>query len=166
MNDLNVFSYGFRPWKYLRNWPHNLKNCFRNIKRAWQRATRGYSDWDCRELDTFYLNLFESSLEHFRRYNEEYPANMTEDEWRETITEMINCFHRAQEKNFHYNPYSEDFYKMIDANDYNPIADDASDQRDLINHYFKYEKYLKEKRTEAIQRGTELLGKYLPHLWW
>lgn len=166
MNDLNVFGYGFHSWKHLRNWPHNLKNCCRNIKRAWQRATRGYSDWDCWDLDTFYLNLFESSLEYFRTYNVGYPADMTEEEWGGIVTEMINCFHRAQEENFHDNPYSEDFHKMVSADNYDPTNDKTPDQIDLINHYFKYERYLEEKRAEARQRGTELLGKYLPHLWW
>ena len=44
-NELNIFTGGYMPW-YPRNWFDNIKHFFHTIKWGWQRATKGYSDYD------------------------------------------------------------------------------------------------------------------------
>ena len=44
-NELNIFKGGYMPW-YPCNWWKNICYFFRTIKWGWQRATRGYSDYD------------------------------------------------------------------------------------------------------------------------
>ena len=53
-NDLNVFTYGYYSWRYPKNWFSNIKNFFRSIIRAWQRATKGYCD--------YYVNILANAL--------------------------------------------------------------------------------------------------------
>lgn len=54
-NKLNVFHFGYSHKFTL--W--NIKNFFRTLKWAWQRATKGYCDWDRWDLDFFYWRSFE-----------------------------------------------------------------------------------------------------------
>ena len=72
-NELNIFTGGYMPW-YPRNWFDNIKYFFRTIKWGWQRATRGYSDYDTWDLDIFYSRIMIASLSQFRAEERGYPG--------------------------------------------------------------------------------------------
>lgn len=92
MNKLNVFKYGYiRSFRFIF---HNIWQFFRNLKYAWQRATKGYCDCDRWDLDQFYSRLFYNSLSEFaERTNSYYDANgMTYKDWQNTIKNMAERF--------------------------------------------------------------------------
>lgn len=94
-NKLNVFKFGF----YEYSWRHPLESIgqfFRNCHYAWQRAIKGYCDWDLWDLDIFYRQLFINSLQDFKERANGYPANMTEEEWNNYLTEMIGHFKKSE----------------------------------------------------------------------
>ena len=68
MNDLNVFKYK----TYSRNPIKNIRNFFQKIKYIYQRASKGYCDWDLYDLDNFYLNLLSKSIKEFADKTKKY----------------------------------------------------------------------------------------------
>ena len=81
----------------------NIKYYCRCLKYAWQRATRGYSDLDLWNLDTFYLNLFTNSLIDFKENLHGAPSEFFDEEaenqiqkWEEYLEEMIQHFNNAK----------------------------------------------------------------------
>ena len=94
-NKLNVFKFGFHEC----SWRHPFESIgqfFINCYYAWQRATKGYCDWDLWDLDIFYRQLFINSLQDFKERTIGHPANMTEEEWNNYLTEMIEHFKKSE----------------------------------------------------------------------
>ena len=89
-NRLNLFAAdGYLPW-YPSNWWSNIRYFFRTFKWAWQRATRGYSDRDTWNLDTYLVNLLITSLSQFRTETMGYPGYMeSEEEWYAILDKII-----------------------------------------------------------------------------
>lgn len=93
VDKLNVFTYSYGPWKHITNWPKNIWYFFRSFKYAWQRATKGYCDWDLWDLDYFYASLFRDSLKEFAKNLCGYPYRYkTEAEWSATLNELSEHF--------------------------------------------------------------------------
>lgn len=81
MKDLNIFDQWYLSWKYPMNWFKNIKIFFKSIKWGWQRATRGYSDYDVWDLDYFYTHLIANTLDYLGDHHVGVPMefNITED---------------------------------------------------------------------------------------
>lgn len=95
MNKLNVFGYGFWPARHVF---HNTKTFFRNIKYAWQRATKGYCDYDVWDLEDFYTKLFINSLGDYVKDLHSLPLDFEEEEnWIEYINEIRQHFINSEE---------------------------------------------------------------------
>lgn len=95
-NKLNVFKFGF----YEQSWRHPLDSIwrfFRNCYYAWQRAVKGYCDWDLWDLDIFYRNLLIESLKVFKKRKCGYPSDMeSEEEWDNYLDKMIEHFEKSK----------------------------------------------------------------------
>ena len=74
MNELNVFNNSWSPWKYPSNWIRNARVFFRQFKWAYQRITRGYSDPDIWDFDTYLANLMSGDIEHLANITISYPG--------------------------------------------------------------------------------------------
>ena len=102
--ELNVFTKGYLPLSYWRNWFTNIGQFFRNIKYAWQRATKGYCDRDTWSLDTYYLQLFYHTLKYLAKNTNGWPGkwsleNKTYENWQQYLSDMADHFENAQEWN-------------------------------------------------------------------
>lgn len=161
-NQLNVFTLGYDSWRRPHNWPHNIKNFFRTIKWAWQRATKGYCTWDLWDLDAHLIQLLPTALRDFKKDNIGHPAELTPEEWDKTIDEMIDHFEKAYLYTYSPEKYCEsyDTYKAT-------LTDINSDSHQAAcDLFFKEEvKILKEGYNHLCQ-GMDLLKKWMPHLWW
>ena len=141
MDMLNVFKYK----TYSRNPIKNIRNFFQKIKYIYQRASKGYCDWDLYDLDNFYLNLLSKSIKEFADKIKSMPYNMTEEEWDGILNETSVCFYNANENNDVYkNPYNINTEK---------------------ENYFECEKENWERRTEQLQKGMKLFSKHIRDLW-
>lgn len=94
MHEMNVFAQGYLGWRHPL---FNIKVFFKNIKRAWHRATKGYCDIDCYNLNFFYLELMIGSLEHFRTNLRSLPASLDEKEWDDILKDIISNLKNGRE---------------------------------------------------------------------
>ena len=95
--NLNVFKMcAYCPWRYPSNWWSNIKQFFRHFKWAWQRASRGYCDYDCFALDDYYLKLIPATLRELAKDTHGYPEEFgTIDKWQEEIIKIAEDFEAA-----------------------------------------------------------------------
>lgn len=104
---MNILKY----WKNLYNWKNPLNwwrlpgYWCRAIKYGWQRATRGFSDLDCWDLDQYYTQLFIDSLSYFKEHLHSCPADLYDEEtdshekWQKYLEDMICYFYNSLEEN-------------------------------------------------------------------
>ena len=95
MNNLNILKYG-----YTKNIFSNIKQFFRNLKYAYQRATKGYCDADIWNLDDHYLQYLDVTLQALAEIAHGYPSHMfpTMQDWRNYIKEIAQHFYNAREE--------------------------------------------------------------------
>lgn len=100
--DINLNVFDCAPYKKRYIFSH-LKYFLKNIKYAWQRATKGYCDRDLWNLDIFYLNLFINTLTNFKKNLHGAPSEFFDKEkenqverWENYLKEMIEHFKNAQ----------------------------------------------------------------------
>lgn len=173
-NELNIFTGGYVPW-YPRNCWYNIKYFFRTIKWGWQRATKGYSDYDTWDLDTYYSRMMIASLSQFRAEAKGYPCCMNDiKEWYEILDKIIFLLKQAnkdeplEEKNELAEWYEEylstktlDFTKVEKI-----VGEDDEETKSKVLQYCKREEELYEIRTQKCKEAFELLAEYFGHLRW
>lgn len=92
---MNIFSFGI----YSHNprwWLRNIKQFFKNIKYAWQRATCGFSDPDCWEFDSYLSRIISGGLKTLDKNRHGFPTELysqlgEEDgnqEWSKILSEI------------------------------------------------------------------------------
>lgn len=173
-NKLNIFTNGYMPW-YPQNWWNNIKHFFRTIKWGWQRATKGYSDYDTWNLDGYYSNMMIASLSQFRAEVIGYPGYLGNiEEWNAILDKIIFLLKQAnkdeplEEKNELAEWYEEylstktlGFTKVEKIN-----SEDDEETKAKVLQYYKREEELYNIRTQKRKEAFELLAEYFGHLWW
>lgn len=106
MNKLNAFNTTYWNWYS----PKNIKIFFRNIKFAYQRVVRGYSDWDVWDLNTTLLIYLPETLRYLANNTHSYPMEMTEEEWKQKLNQIADGFEHADEANNYYKNEYWDLY--------------------------------------------------------
>lgn len=96
---MNIFSFNIFNWSP-KFWISNIRQFFRNIKYAWQRATKGYSDPDVWEFDNFLAHVIAGGLNELSNCTHGFPCSLlvdnTENEeekfkkWQEILREISN----------------------------------------------------------------------------
>lgn len=176
-NELNIFTGGYMPW-YPRYWWENICYFFRTIKWGWQRAIRGYSDYDTWDLDRYYSRMMIASLSQFRKETKGYPGYMNDiEEWYAILDKIIFLLKQAnedeplEEKNELAEWYEEylstktlDFTKVEKVE--NISSEDDEETKTKVLQYYKREEELYEIRTQKRKEAFELLAEYFGHLWW
>ena len=114
---MNVFKYGWMPWRHPANWWGNIKLFFRQFKWAGQRATRGFADCDVWNLDSSILNYLHGTLNFLAENHWGYPANdkfSTDESWTEFLKDMAQKFYQANGCNNYYpTPKEEEWWNYI-----------------------------------------------------
>jgi hypothetical protein len=162
-NELNIFTGGYRPW-YPRNWWSNIRYFFRTIKWGWQRATKGYSDYDTWDLDVFYSRLMIASMSQFRAEVQGYPFHMKSIyEWYDILDKIILLLKQAnddeplEEKN-----NLEEWYDEYLSGEHK----EDEGVKAKVDQYYKREGELHEIRVQKRKEAFELLLEHYEHLWW
>ena len=179
MNKINVFTYGYMPWKYPSNWKNNIFQFFYNLKYAWQRATKGYCDHDLWSLDYYYANMFSSSLKEMAEKSYGFPCELEQtggmEEWVKILNEMSLLFHNCLEDNEAYdNPYAEKYHEAImncrfvekDENGCKCVTIGYENlPEDLREAYFEMEKKNAQQRDADKDAAFDLMKKWFFNLW-
>ena len=177
-NELNLFTNGYLPW-YPCNWGDNIKHFFRAIKWGWQRATKGYSDYDTWNLDVYYSRIMIASLSQFRAETMGYPGYMDSiDEWYEILDKIIFLLKQANEDEplEEKNELAEWYEEYLETKNFSMTKVDKVYRYDLApeneeiakkrSQYFKREEELCQIRAQKRKEAFELLAEYFGHLWW
>lgn len=107
MNKLNAFNVKSCPWTYPSNWVSNIRLFGRKFKWAYQRVTRGFSDWDTWDLDQYFLKLIPAALRHLAKHTHGYPGTErfpTFESWQKYLLDMAELFERAENEEGKYYP--------------------------------------------------------------
>ena len=179
--ELNVFKcityYGQNPFK--KCW-YGFKDKCRQLKWAYQRATRGYSDWDLWDLDSFYVQMFINSLREFAEKTNGYPSGITYEEWQELIRTIARCFEESQE-DLETNLESWKRMQCI-RQKYETLKATGNKEEAALNALLQcpeqdpefkqaYQDWLKDversnkRQKEMSDRGFDLLKEWINHLW-
>lgn len=177
-NKLNLFANGYLPW-YPRNWWDNIKGFFRATKWGWQRAIRGYSDYDTWDLDIYYSNMMIASLSQFRAEVMGYPGYMDDiEEWYAILDKIILLLKQAnedeplEEQNELAKWYEEHLetrtlsFVEVKNGVRKYVDNDDEETKAKVMQYYKREGELYEIRKQKRKEAFELLAEYFGHLWW
>ena len=117
---LNVFKMcSYSPWKYPPNWWRNIKQFFRHFKWGWQRATKGYCEYDLFAFDEYYLNLIANTLHEFANKTQGYPGTYeTFEKWQQHIHDLGDEFKEIADILW------KEYYNDWDENDDELFKDD------------------------------------------
>ena len=109
---MNIFSFGI----YSHNprwWLHNIKQFFKNIKYAWQRATRGFSDPDCWEFDSYLSRIISGGLKTLDKNRHGFPtelySQLGEEDGHQEWSKLLSEFSAKMEK-----------YEQLKSSEYPP----------------------------------------------
>lgn len=148
--------YIFHPWEF-------VSQTFRNIKFAWQRATKGYCDYDCWNIDHYLLDLLPELFDNFRRNLHGHPVSFTEEEWDNfLLKEIIEPLRNAQEEQkVEINEFEE---KVNDYFKDKPLTDMNCPQ-ELWNNYMTRENEITNWRDKQMRRGFVAIITEFWNLW-
>ena len=71
---------------------YKFKDFRGGIVSFYQRGKRGYSDRDLWNLDLYLATWLPEAIENFLNNNNGYPAELTEQEWKDILQKMIMGF--------------------------------------------------------------------------
>ena len=169
---MNVFKYGWMPWRYPKNWWDNIKLFFRQFKWAWQRATRGFADCDTWNLDSSILDYLYGTLNFLAKHHWGYPGDdkfPTDESWTNFLTDMAQKFYQANEKNEYYpTPKEEEWWDYFDKCYANNPGKDVKEDEKLIalkDEMFKETDKNNEMRMCDFAEAWSLIGDVFFNLW-
>lgn len=173
-NPLNILtlSPGYS-WKYPSCWVKNIKFEIKKFKFAWQRITKGYSDWDLWDLDIFYQYLFNHSINEFADKTWGWPGTKEFPEfedWQKYLKDMASLFKESIEgEESIKNEYWDEYYKKIldDPNYFKNINKEKnSKEKALQEKYFAREEDIYQYREDCLNKALDMLKHIFGHLWW
>lgn len=154
--DNNVFKFGYmKTWRQTRR---NVKNFFRTIKWAYQRATKGYCDIDLWNLDQFYSKTFINTLKEFADSNRLHGApdaffdhdNDSVQPWVDYLNEMRQHFENA----------IKDYHDEIDKH----LVDSGGFARTMSEHLSDYNTFYTYTQ-EELEKAFRMMAKVYFDLW-
>lgn len=151
----NVFEWSYsRKWYLTHPWKW-IKELFRNMKFAWQRATRGYCDSDVWSMDSWLLALLPDMLRDLANdpvgaYPGVEPFD-TPEKWRNWLFKMAAKFLELQDNwPETRNEYENEYMRLVDES--RVIKNNTT----CYNFIFKDKAYAEELRQKWLSRIKEL----------
>lgn len=177
MNVLKEFSYGKRyillhPWILIRQ-------AWRNLRNAWQRATKGYCAADAYNMDAYLLAIMPQMLEDLRDDpcggypgNEDFP---TPESWETWLTKMADTLRELQDDWAESrNEYEEQYFKAMEEYRTVSFTDKGAvvtttynddDIKELHDKWLARVHELNEQQQELTIKTFTEIGRNLHQLW-
>lgn len=156
----NVFKFGYACGF------RKIRLFFQRIKWAWQRAIKGYCDFDIYDLDTYHTNMMIKALYEFADKTQSYPEDTSYEDWVRIICEIANYFKESIEDDGFDDPeYQkvEELTRQYEEDDDPTILAELEAARkewmDVMLNNMRY-------REDMKNRAFDLLKEYYWHLWW
>ena len=164
MSKLNVFSTdGYSPWRRLSNWPANFRGFFRQFKWAYQRVTRGFSDYDYWDLDTYLTQMLADSIEQLAIHTHGYPGTEefpTYESWRDYLFDIVNKL-RFSLKDDLPNEYEKEFYDTYKDMSFKKVPTN----KELDKKFFEKELENDKLQAKARNEALDMIKHVYDHLW-
>ena len=163
-NNRNVFKLYPHNWKRPSNWSDNMKDFFRGFKYTYQRATKGYCDYDLFSISDWFLEMFPNMLKEFSDGTYSYPWDMEEKEWRKYLVEMREHFLNACKEYEDSSPEArkeyDELYKDFPLELYN-----TKEREEKVKKYYKKVKEYDDYKQEELKKGMDMFQKRFWDLW-
>ena len=163
-NNRNVFKLYPHNWKRPSNWWDNIKDFFRGFKYTYQRATKGYCDYDLFSISDWFLEMFPNMLKEFSEGTYSYPWDMEEKEWRKYLVEMREHFLNACKDYKDSSPEAkkeyDELYKDFPLELYN-----TKEREEKVKKYYKKVKEYDDYKQEELKKGMDMFQKRFWDLW-
>lgn len=161
---MNVFK---NPWKFRYGPIKWLKYFICSFKYAYQRATRGYCDYDVWNCDNYYTHIISDTLHALADNHMGYPGDMTPESWTATLHEIAEHFDKSLEENEAFpQPKTNEWYAHVDVI---PTAETFEEWRqkdkELRAAMLEESKELEKLRSAEKDIGLDMLKKYWDNLW-
>lgn len=156
-----------------------FKHYYYDLKAGYQRATKGYSFRDLGDIDHWFLNVFPNMLKEFNEVRYGYPGDITDEEWKKIINEMIFYFQNANSETTDFvNIYEEDYnklmtkefdesiFKKIDEHFTQLVTPERNNEEKLLAENFYHQEEEKRKYMyDNLKNGFDLWYKWFGSLW-
>lgn len=164
---MNVLVRGYLPWKYIPNWPRNIKHFFRSLKYAYQRITKGYCDSDIWSLYPYYSKILSATLRELAKSLNSYPPELTPIEWNDTLIKMAECFESAGTDFLDgTDEYFDAYLNLKESRKSDIFSDeDTPEEKELLRKSNELAKVNQAKAMEDLKTGLELLCTWWYDLW-
>ena len=170
-NGRNVFTLYPYSWKYPSCWLRNIESFFRGFKYTYQRATKGYCDYDLFSISDWFLEVFSNMLKEFADETYSHPYDMDEKEWGKYLVEMREHFLNACKEYENSSPEArkefDELYKDFSAAEYfkNPELYNTKERKEKIKEYYKKVKEYDNYKQEELKKGMDMFQKRFWDLW-
>lgn len=163
INNRNVFKLYPHNWKRPSNWWDNIKDFFRGFKYTYQRATKGYCDYDLFSISDWFLEMFPNMLKEFSDGTYSYPWDMEEKEWGKYLVEMREHFLNACKD---YEDSSPEAKKEHDElyKDFS-FEFNSEERKEKVKEYYKKVKEHDDYKQEELKKGMDMFQKRFWDLW-
>lgn len=163
-NGRNVFTLFPYSWKYPSCWWKNIESFFRGFKYTYQRATKGYCDYDLFSISDWFLEVFPNMLKEFSEGTHSYPYDMEEKEWGKYLVEMGEHFLNACKEYEDSSPEArkeyDELYKDFPLELYN-----TKEREEKVKKYYKKVKEYDDYKQEELKKGMDMFQKRFWDLW-
>lgn len=170
-NGRNVFTLYPYSWKYPSCWWKNIESFFRGFKYTYQRATKGYCDYDLFSISDWFLETFPNMLKEFADETYSHPYDMDEKEWEKYLVEMREHFLNACKEYENSSPEArkefDELYKDFPITEYfkNPEFYNTKGRKEKIKEYYKKVKEYDKYKQEELKKGMDMFQKRFWDLW-
>lgn len=166
MNKLNVFNVYYCPWKYIGNWKENIDIFLRNFKWAYQRITRGFSDYDAWDLDSHMTELWCQSLLYLAEHTHGYPGTdefPTYEAWQSYLYKIVELLRKSQE-DYKCDEYVNKYEKNYDAIT-KVWGTRTPEEEEIVKKYLDEEARIDTARTNYRNQALDMIKHVYGHLW-
>lgn len=153
---------------------NKFKILIKKIKWKFQRAKRGFSDCDSRNIDIWFLHTMKPLLEHFSEDLHSVPVlpvldgrtiESCQEEWKQIIERMIFLLGEMDEDTCSYeNKYQEEFEQLLSWKHFSERSKDEEENK-LIKLYIGEEKNKFQYMNLCKEEFFNLFSKYFYDLW-
>lgn len=175
---ISVFEWEYN-WRYYISHPWKwVAHLFRNIKYAWQRATKGYCLTDAWNMDDYLLHLIPNLLrELINDPAGAYPGSPpfdSREKWTSWLWEMVERFEKLQvDWSEKYNEWDSEYDRLLALHRFKEFVDDGiriryDDSEELEEVRKKWLARIKELREKQEMETRDVfaeLAKYYYALW-
>jgi len=120
-----------------------------------QRANKGWANYDTWGLDTYLANVIADSVEHLRKNSHGYPTNLTKQKWDDILKRITWTFKMAQKVSNH------EVYLTKNRKQYLKLRTMMRDNSDLYDNSIVFT----HQESKKFYKGFDLFRKYFFNLW-